>query len=397
MNKKNKILFVTPSLCQGGLEHSLITMLKQLNHDKHEVTLYVHREDMTLLPLIPNYVHVVTDNVKEHYYRNPKIILLLIIKKVMFMLRQKDKYMKLSEIINKHLHTCKVTKPARMIFNKESYDVVISNAIGMSTEIAINIPAQKHYVFFRSSIDLHHDSNVKLFEKYDGIIGVSSGVVDSLVEWYPHCKDKIILLENYVEMENIIKKSEEDQEINEKRKNSQKITLCSCGRFTSEKGFDLAVRAADLLVKENYDFVWYFVGDGQGRENLDQLITEYSLEKYIVITGFVDNPFPYMKYSDIYIQPSYEESYGRTIKEALILGTPVISTSTVGGKVVLEDGNKGMLVDINESALAEGIKTLIDNQNLREKFVDVYSYDLNQKEQEMFTTKLEKILCTSES
>ena len=69
---KKKILFITPSLCQGGLEHSLITMLKLLDKNKYEMYLYTYREDLALLPLVPEYVHFKNDLLNKHYQRNNK-------------------------------------------------------------------------------------------------------------------------------------------------------------------------------------------------------------------------------------------------------------------------------------------------------------------------------------
>ena len=50
---KKKVLFITPSLCQGGIEHSLITMLKLIDKTKYDLTLFTYRKDMSLLPLVP--------------------------------------------------------------------------------------------------------------------------------------------------------------------------------------------------------------------------------------------------------------------------------------------------------------------------------------------------------
>jgi hypothetical protein len=70
MNKK-KILFITPSLCQGGIEHSLIVALKLLDQNKYDLYLYTYNDDLTLLPLVPNGVKVYNDALNKHYRENP--------------------------------------------------------------------------------------------------------------------------------------------------------------------------------------------------------------------------------------------------------------------------------------------------------------------------------------
>ena len=69
---KKRILFITPSLCQGGLEHSLVTMLKLLDEEKYEMYLYTFLEDMSLLKDVPKYVSVYNDRLNGHYQRNPE-------------------------------------------------------------------------------------------------------------------------------------------------------------------------------------------------------------------------------------------------------------------------------------------------------------------------------------
>ena len=83
---------------------------------------------------------------------------------------------------------------------------------------------------------------------------------------------------------------------------------------------DEILKDLQLIVKEkNIDFGWYFVGDGPERTKLENKITEYGLMNNIIITGMQENPYSYIGACDIYVQPSYEESFGLTIKEAQIL------------------------------------------------------------------------------
>ena len=73
---KKKVLFITPSLCQGGLEHSLITMLTLLDENKYDMYLYTYGDDLSLLPLVPQYVHLKNDLNNKHYNRNPEAMCL---------------------------------------------------------------------------------------------------------------------------------------------------------------------------------------------------------------------------------------------------------------------------------------------------------------------------------
>ena len=383
MNKK-RILFITPSLCQGGLEHSLITMLKLLDENKYDMYLYTYGEDLSLLPLVPKYVQVKNDLLNKHYQRNPKAISLWIKEMFFKKVGAKEKAKLYFDQRQRYKHKQKVNQINKS-YAHYSFDVVVANSIGMTSEMAACVKASKRYAFFRSSVDLHHELNVELFPLFDGIIAVSQGVKDMLCSSYKDVENKVYVLENYVDAEQIISKANEfiPEEIVEKK---DKTIISTCGRFSQEKGFDLAVESARELKTQGYDFLWFFIGDGAQRESLEHLIETYNLKNDIIITGYKENPFPYIKCCDIYVQPSYHESYGRTIKEAVILGKPVVSTDTVGGHTVLEEGKYGEIVSFDPKDIAKGIRVA------EIEHYPKYSIDFNIIEKRNFVYELESIL-----
>ena len=147
----------------------------------------------------------------------------------------------------------------------------------------------------------------------------------------------------------------------------------------------MAVEAAHILRQRGMDFVWYFIGDGSDRNKLEEKINSLGLTERIVITGFMDNPFPLMSQCDIYVQPSYEEAFGRTIKEALVLGKTVVSTATAGGKAILQNGELGKLTSIDAKGLANGIL------EAAEQNVCKYTMEMNKREKEIYISALEKL------
>ncbi len=384
---KKKVLFITPSLCQGGLEHSLITTLNILDKSKYDITLFTYREDLSLLGLVPKVVKVVNDIENPHYYRRPKAVFYKAIGTISNKLSLKKSYNKTTEKLNKYIRQQRVSRPARVIFKNEKFDVVVVNAIGICTEMAIFFDCKKRYVFFRSSVDLHHEMLEELFPHYDGIVAVSDGVKKMLFQNYHNVRDKIVVLENYVNAQNIVDKATEMVDIKNKG-----VLLCTCGRFSEEKGFDLAVESAKILKEKGFNFTWYFVGDGNERAKIDNLINQYALNDNIIITGYVNNPFPYIKACDIYIQPSYHESYGRTIKEAVILGKTVVSTDTVGAHTILEEDCYGEIVAISSEAIADGVLKVYDNfQNGTYKKYDI---KINEEEKILYKNQMENLLDT---
>ena len=234
-------------------------------------------------------------------------------------------------------------------------------------------------MFYHNSTDSLHAIHEKVMGAFSAIYCVSPEAQRAVIGFYPQFADRIRCLENIVNVEKIKTKARETIVID----NHNRCILCSCGRISKEKGFDLAVEAARLLKERGLSFLWYFVGDGPERKSLEELIATYSLQENIVFTGMQENPYPYIKACDIYVQPSYEEAQGLSIIEAQVLLRPVVSTRTAGAKSLIQNGVDGILTDITPSALADGIERLMNDETTRHRMQTVLqSIDYAQKEKE---------------
>ena len=386
---KKKILFITPSLCQGGIEHSLITALELLDKSKYQITLLVMQQVLDLLPLVPEEVEVLIDKESPHYFRKPRAVWLKGVSEIGGRIGKRSIKEKYSEQLRQYIHKQKAIHPAKDIIRKRDFDVVISYAVGMCTETALNVNAKKRIVFFHSSLDVHHNLMTKLFPEFDTIVAVNDGVKEMLCNNYTGISNKIFVIYNYVDAIKIIDKAKES--INYGIHNSDYI-LATCGRISKEKGFDLAVEAADYLKKHSVKFNWLFIGDGADRAKIEQSIKEKDLSGYIEITGYKDNPYPYMDAADIYVQPSYEEAQPLVLLETMVLGKPIVSTKTVGGTTILKGGEKGILTGFSGQDIAKGILSLINNPDKCHSFKNQYTLEENKKEKQIYIDKLNQLL-----
>lgn len=387
-----KVLFVSYSLCHGGAERSLLQTLEALDKEKYDVTLFLCSEkNNDLIGLVPEYVKVIVDKTKPHYFRRPKAIWLNLMRILLSKISKKsgEKY---TDKLNEYIHTQKAKHPADTYFKDADFEVVISNDFGFVSEAAYYIKGEKHIAYYRSSKDRKHYVNQKAFSICEKIIAVSPAVKEMLVRSYPEYRDRILVMKDLIDAEKIISLADEKSGKCFTEFASGDLTICSCGRLSKEKGFDLAVGAADILKHHGVNFKWIFVGGGDEREKLERIIKEVSLEDRILITGNLENPFSIIKFCDIYVQPSYEESYGLTIKEAMTLSKPIVSTATFGGKFLLENGEKGVLTDITAESIADGIEKLIADPELMEKFSNVYSIEENRKEKQAYTEAWDSLL-----
>ena len=89
----------------------------------------------------------------------------------------------------------------------------------------------------------------------------------------------------------------------------------------------------------------------------------------LIFLGATNNPYDYMRNADIIVHPSRFEGKAVAIEEAKILRKPVVATnfSTVNNQLV--DGETGLIVEMNGNAVYEGVKKLIDNQELADYII----------------------------
>lgn len=361
MENKNTILFVTNHLTIGGVQKSLVTALNAIDYSKNDVTLYIRKNRLELLSHVNKNVKVIINNDQTKYYRKFSSVTLTI-GAFLWKLIKKDKQ---AEEKIKALETTiknqRMESEKKRFFTDIKYDIAISYYSGYTAEFVMkNVQAKKKIVFYHSSTDDQHHLHERIYPSFDKIIAVNSSVKNNLSKWYPHIADKITVIENFVDYQEVRSRASELTI----PKQLDVTILCSCGRLSQVKGFDLAVDAAFILKNNKIPFTWYFVGDGPDRESLKKAIASKGLEKHIIITGMLDNPYPYMTACDIYVQPSYEEAQPIAIIEAQILGKPVVTTKTCGGVSLVEDQVTGLHAEINAENVAKKIIELMDNKTL---------------------------------
>ena len=126
------------------------------------------------------------------------------------------------------------------------------------------------------------------------------------------------------------------------------------------KDFQTLIRAFSI-VRSTRDCRLVILGEGPQREELERLIYELGLERDVHLTGFVGNPFGWMRRATVFVSASLTEGCPNALMQALACGTSVISTDCVGGSAeVLQSGKWGHLVAVGDyRAMADAIaKTL---------------------------------------
>ena len=94
------------------------------------------------------------------------------------------------------------------------------------------------------------------------------------------------------------------------------------------------------------------------------------MQDNVILLGKKENPYPYIKACDIYVQPSRYEGKAVSVREAQILNKPVIITNFETSKSQLTDGFDGIIVPMDNDCCAEGIYKVIKDKELQQRLID---------------------------
>lgn len=130
-------------------------------------------------------------------------------------------------------------------------------------------------------------------------------------------------------------------------------------RLSPQKGLDRLIKAACILKNKCVSFKIIIVGSGEMEQTLKTMILNYGLLSYVQLYPSTVNPFPFFKNCQAYISPSYTESFGIAIQEALCMSVPVIACNTPGTQEVLREGKFGEIIPPSEYSIADTVERYI--------------------------------------
>lgn len=373
---KKKILFVIPSLDAGGAEKSLINLLNAMDYSLFEVTVLVFHGKGIFLKSIPKSVKLITVYGDFLYFSESIFTSVceflkqgkftLAIHRIFFFLKNKieKNTSKAEQVSWKHL-----SKAIPEL--KEEYDAAIGALEKSSIYYVVEKVKAKTKIGWihtnYSNSGMQKDFDLPFFERLNYMVTISEECKDDLNFNFPNIKDKIKVIHNIVSPKLIKELSEE--KIVDSKFDTTALSILTIARLSKEKGIDLALEAALQLVKMGKYFKWYIIGEGDERVYLETKIKEYQLENSFILLGLKDNPYPYVKQSFLYVQPSRYEGKSLAIDEAKILAKPIITTNYPTAKDQIDHGVNGIICEMNPMALAQQILALTENPNLIEKFI----------------------------
>lgn len=149
------------------------------------------------------------------------------------------------------------------------------------------------------------------------------------------------------------------------------MKLLSIGRFCTAKNYDNVPDITRRMIEEGVDDLkWYIIGYGSDEELIRRKIRDAGVEEHVILLGKKENPYPYIRACDIYVQPSRYEGKSVTVREAQILCKPVAVTAYPTALSQIKDGIDGVIVPLDNKGCAAGLAQFITNTSLQERIVN---------------------------
>lgn len=376
-----KYLLVFNSLHIGGIEKSIVSLLRNINYSECEVDLFLVRAEGEYLEYVPNQVNIIESDVKyditvpfkEHFKNNNSINLffLRILNMVITRLEKK-------QIIDrrKGISVNLFAKQFKKL--KNNYDVAIAYGDWELEFVCKSVNASRKYFYqhvdYNGSINLYKRDR-KLFKECEGILCVSEDNIRQINELFPEVNN-VILLNNIIDINWMKELSFKGNKFLENNK-FKILTVC---RLSIEKNIDFCIEVTNILKEKCNQFIWYIVGEGPDRERIAEYIKKYNVEQYIKLIGKDSNPYGYFKSCDLYAQFSKHEGFGITIAEAKIFNKPCVTSNIDVFKEQIKWGYNGYTMEYDADKVADLIHKFMFDKSFYKKIKKNTFFIDNQKE-----------------
>jgi glycosyltransferase involved in cell wall biosynthesis len=340
-----RILFIITNLGGGGAEKVLINILNNLDYDKYKV-------DLLLISRQGLYLDKVNKNVNIKYV----------------LPNQEDKGI-LQDLYRRFRYRIYTEYPqlmAKMLIGKK-YDVEIAFLEGAPTKFLTysHNRSSKKVAWVHIDLTKHrtmsYEMEREIYKNIDDVICVSQQSRDKFIDMYPEYRNKAKVIYNLIDKENIKTFAEEEIQFN-----FNENSIVAIGRLTGQKRFDILIRAHKLLLNEGINNNLVILGEGELRSELETLVKELGVEESVLMPGFIKNPYPYIKNSDLFVVSSDYEGFSLVVAEAMTLGKAIVSTDCTGPSELLGYGEFGVIVDKgNQHTMKDWLKDLLTNKDLR--------------------------------
>ena len=364
-----RILFFSHGMELGGAERALLGLLEHIDYTRFRVELFLMHhagellgdvpKQVKLLPELPQYASLAVPVSEVIRKRQVRVAAGRALGKALAKCRVKQFSLPADNgIALEYSH--KYTLAAMPPVGDGEYDLAVS-FLTPHYFVANRVKAKKKVAWIHtdySKVAVDAASELKMWSAYDAIVSISEDVTRTFVQVFPTLRDRMICIGNMLPARSIERQLNVLNVSGEMQADSS-IRLLSIGRFCTAKNFDNVPDICRRLRECGLNVRWHLIGYGGDEALIRQRIAEADMQEHVVILGKKSNPYPYIKACDLYVQPSRYEGKCVTVREAQMLGKPVVITNYATAPSQLEDGVDGVVVPMDNAGCAEGIAQLL--------------------------------------
>ena len=215
----------------------------------------------------------------------------------------------------------------------------------------------------------------KIYSKLKYLVALTHLQKRELLKCLPVPEAKYVVIPNGVDIQKFSPAEKPTSILNSWHVKPQQKVIGYVGRLDPQKGVFEFLEAISLL-KHRDDLKFVMIGDDTWPSKptynkMIERIAELNFGDRLVLAPFSDDVPELMRALDIFVMPSYEETFGLVLIEAMSTGLPCISTRAGGPPEILEDGEYGLLISPRAAApITQAIEELLDNPELAKRYGD---------------------------
>ena len=342
--EKIKVLFVNHNLTWGGAERALFDLIRLMDKEKFEVTLFAQHDDGSWDEKFREAgIRVIYDYSCRKPTWNP--------------IKKAGNYLKKKQV--QKAYQCGGEGLLDVCF-PEGADIVVSYSVWENEELVFAPGAKtvKYYHGDCGTDPIYRKEALETKDKlrrFDRIVFVSQASCDGFRE--------LTGIEKGVEKHFNPMDSDVVKELAKVPVEfpTDAPVICAVGRLYEDKGFERLVYVHKNLLKQGIYHKLLIVGDGPDYGRMENIIRITKTQDTVILAGYQANPYPYMAQSKFVVCPSYAEGLPVIAMESLCLGIPMVGAVPSVGEAFGEECC-GLVTENDNDSLEEGIKKMLTDE-----------------------------------
>ena len=349
-----KILIVNNNLDMGGIQKSLVNLVKEV-YKEYEITLLLFSKSGSLLQEIPEEVKIITpQNVykilglgKKELKKYPLLYILKAFLLTYSKIFSRRSAMKLLGLFQKNLSGYDAVIsyshfPPKKYFGNGCADFVLDKTVCNNKMCFIHCD----YLNFGGRCDV----NNRAYMEFDKIACCSDSVRDRFLRGSEISNSKVYTVRNFYDLHLRSYQSDDMEMFDENF-----INVVIIARLSEEKGIPRAIEA--LAQSKRSDIHYYIIGDGPQKEEILRVISKYQLDSRVTMLGEQRVPHKYLNQADWLLLPSFHEAAPMVFDEAILMGVNVITTNTTSAEEMI-GCEHGIVCENSTSGIVRALRSI---------------------------------------